>query len=742
MKMRYSFSLAGGIPLAFGAAAALCFCCTPHAVAADLLVSNNKDSGPGSLRQAVLDNNSLGGGNTIAFSNIVTGAITLTNGELLIATDVTLVGPGPRTLAVDGNAVSRVFHVTNAAHAFISGLTITNGMVSVGSPVVGGGIWVDTSTLTLSNCSVSGNYLSGIYNDHSTLTLVNCTVSNNQVTGASGGGIHSYGYAGNATVTAIGCTFSHNTTTGANNGGGAIFSDGNFGSATLLVSNSTFSGNSAYEGGAIYNSGAFGISNSELTVRGCTFADNSSTSGSAIFMNGSNSVVRLGNTILKTAAGSTLDVSGGFLISNFTNDGYNISNDGARGLLTKPTDQINTDPLLDVLANNGGPTLTHALLTGSPAIDRGNSFGLTTDQRGEPRPVDFASITNASGGDGSDIGAFEVGSPRLPSGPFQLDGDATTDGSRGDDWDVVLLGNGGSAIASVFLTDPVNTNADDIFFLGGSKDTLGIQAGPWLFTSAKPQAKDDIEHAFAAAYVAPPNHLIFYFGADRFDTNGTAIGFWFLQNPVSLNPGVTNSSGHPFVGQHADGDILVLCDFSVGSSMTNATVYRWTGNDPTGSLVFVPAPTNTTGSTYVIVNSAPISMPWPYVNKAGTNMPAAGEFLEGAIDLTAFGLDTSASFATFEAETRSSTSPTATLSDFVLGAFDFGRPRLNIQQFGNAAVLSWPSYYTNLTLQSSPNLGSVTNWVNASGSAALIGNQYRQTNSPISGNEFYRLRGN
>jgi Bacterial Ig-like domain len=60
-------------------------------------------------------------------------------------------------------------------------------------------------------------------------------------------------------------------------------------------------------------------------------------------------------------------------------------------------------------ADNGGPTLTHALLEGSPAIDKGNSFGESTDQRGLPRPSDFVGITNAA--DGSDIGAFELQAP-------------------------------------------------------------------------------------------------------------------------------------------------------------------------------------------------------------------------------------------------------------------------------------------------------------------------------------------
>ena len=68
----------------------------------------------------------------------------------------------------------------------------------------------------------------------------------------------------------------------------------------------------------------------------------------------------------------------------------------------------NTDPKLGPLQANGGPTPTHALLSGSPAIDRGHSFGLVTDGRGMTRPVNFAGIPNASGGDGSDIGAFEA----------------------------------------------------------------------------------------------------------------------------------------------------------------------------------------------------------------------------------------------------------------------------------------------------------------------------------------------
>ena len=76
-----------------------------YAAAIDILVTTNADSGNGTLRQAIQFNESLGGGNTIVFSNTVTGTINLTNalGELLITKDVTIVGPGARVLAVSGN---------------------------------------------------------------------------------------------------------------------------------------------------------------------------------------------------------------------------------------------------------------------------------------------------------------------------------------------------------------------------------------------------------------------------------------------------------------------------------------------------------------------------------------------------------------------------------------------------------------------------------------------------------------
>jgi hypothetical protein len=98
-----------------------------------------------------------------------------------------------------------------------------------------------------------------------------------------------------------------------------------------------------------------------------------------------------------------------------TSHGYNlIGNSDGAGITAQTGDQIGTglapiDPLLGQLQDNGGPTKTRALLSGSPAIDRRNSSqSATTDQRGFARPVDDPTRGNATNGDGSDIGAFEM----------------------------------------------------------------------------------------------------------------------------------------------------------------------------------------------------------------------------------------------------------------------------------------------------------------------------------------------
>src|SRR6516225_6447866 len=99
-------------------------------------VTNLADAGPGSLRQAIIDTPA---GGTVDFDPGLSGAITLTSGELLIAKDLTIGGPGADAITVSGNHASRVFHVAASSTVAISGVRIADGLVS-GSSATGGGI--------------------------------------------------------------------------------------------------------------------------------------------------------------------------------------------------------------------------------------------------------------------------------------------------------------------------------------------------------------------------------------------------------------------------------------------------------------------------------------------------------------------------------------------------------------------------------------------------------------------------
>src|SRR5260221_60508 len=116
-----------------------------------ITVSSTADSGAGTLRAALA---SAANGDTIDASG-VTGTILLTSGELLVPNSVTILGPGPANLAVNGNAASRAFNISGTV-VTIAGLTITNGMASGGFPAnYGGGIYIGPRTLNRSNCSFS-----------------------------------------------------------------------------------------------------------------------------------------------------------------------------------------------------------------------------------------------------------------------------------------------------------------------------------------------------------------------------------------------------------------------------------------------------------------------------------------------------------------------------------------------------------------------------------------------------------
>lgn len=284
-----------------------------------------------------------------------------------------------------------------------------NLVTSSTSPLYGGGI-DNSGTITLNDTMVVGNIVAGAGNAGggienrlgSTMTLNNTTVSNNiAIGGSNGGGIDNEGLlnirnsimsgnraesgGGIASRSGLqGLTLINSTV----NGNTAMFGGGLYsGDDRIAITNSTISGNTASlgYGGALYIFPAL----ETTTVNNSTIAGNSS----GVALAGSSRALILRNSLL---ANSTANCSGPLVSYD-----YNLSSDWSCATLTQPHDLNNVNPLVGPLANNGGPTQTHALLSDSPAIDRIPATGVNcpaTDQRGVARPQNSA----------CDIGAYEV----------------------------------------------------------------------------------------------------------------------------------------------------------------------------------------------------------------------------------------------------------------------------------------------------------------------------------------------
>lgn len=409
-----------------------------------VVVTTTDDSGVGSLREAI----SLApSGSVINFA--VTGTITLASFLPNVTQNpLAIIGP-TGGITISGGNLRRVFSVNPGANLSLENLTIANGKADGG---FGGGVYNDDGTLNVTNstfisngASVGGGISNGsggtvnvtnstfssnnaqvggsIFNG-GTLNVTNSTFSNaNGQSGSTGGGIHNdSGGATNITNS----TFSNNHATAA---GGIYNAVG-----TLNLINSTFSGNSATIGGGIFSQGS-------LTVIGSTFSGNSaSNTGGGIYNSGGGTLNVTNSTLYANTANiqggginsgatsnitnstlfsNTAGTSGGgiqinspttlrnTIVANSTNGNCSSSAiDGGNNLesandcgLTASSSITNTNPALGPLANNGGATLTMALLAGSFAIDKGNDATCpATDQRGVTRPI----------GAHCDIGAFEA----------------------------------------------------------------------------------------------------------------------------------------------------------------------------------------------------------------------------------------------------------------------------------------------------------------------------------------------
>ena len=380
----------------------------PVARAATNVVTNLNDSGAGSLRQAIAN---AAPGDTITFA--VTGTITLTSGELLIGKDLTLSGPGASSLSISGNTSiplsSRV--INNSAHLTISGLTIRNGDAGVGS---GGGILnAGTGVLTITNTVITSNNAQkggGVFNSPGgTLQVINSTFSANSSRpfdaglDASGGGVYNVGIA-----SITNSTFSFNS---VHDNGSSLYND-----ATATVANSTFTLGQANTAAVYNNSGALQLNNVTITLNsGRKDSTGLLSNGGSVSLANSiiaaNHTVGGGNNTSLPDCGGTLTSLGHNLIGNATGCALSAGTGDQLGSNLAPI-----DARLGPLTNNGGPTSTHSLLVGSPAIDAGNPAApgsgggacASSDQRGITRPKDG----DGNGSVRCDIGAVELGTDK------------------------------------------------------------------------------------------------------------------------------------------------------------------------------------------------------------------------------------------------------------------------------------------------------------------------------------------
>lgn len=338
-------------------------------IVVDTLADENDGVGVGtgtSLREAIAVAPNGGG---VVFADALFAAgpypkeILLTLGELTLANPATVAGPGANALAVDGNDTTRVFHFT-ATSGEISGLTIRDGLGTTdGAGVANTG----TGELTLNDCALLDNTTTmngsaAIRNQSSGTILANrCLISGNMGTG-NGGAVRN----ASGTMALTDCTLTGNATT-SGTGGGAVSNSG----GTLTMTGCTMTGNDAVgPGGGIRN-----ISGT-VTVRNSVVAGN-------------------------TSSGSTsVDVSGAF-----ASNGTNVIGDktGSASFAADFGPVAASAVIETVLADNGGPMPTFAIVAGGPADDAGTNAdvpaGSTTDARGAA----FPRIVGAA----VDIGAFE-----------------------------------------------------------------------------------------------------------------------------------------------------------------------------------------------------------------------------------------------------------------------------------------------------------------------------------------------
>jgi hypothetical protein len=605
-----------------------------------IVVDNPSDvpvTGQIDLRQAIDQANSDGGGDTIKFDSTVFNTprtVTLTGGQLKLSGNTaptTITGPGANLLFVSGNHASRVFQIDRGVTASISGLTITGGSTITGGGLYhagGGGLYNAGGTVTLTDCTVSGNSGGlfdggGMFNNSGTATLTDCTVSGNSAPNGFGGGLANSG----GTVTLTDCTVSGNSATSVgglfNNGGTATLTDctvsGNSASSsggglfnnggTATLTDCTVSDNSAQKGGGggLVNSGG------KVTLTDCTVSGNSASSGGGLFNSG-------GTATLTdcTVSGNSASSGGGLVNSDGTatltdctvsaNAGGGLLNGGGTATLTDCTVSGNSGSVGGGLLNSGGTaTFTDCTVSGNSTSFYGGGL---LNNRGTATLTDCTVSGNSASSGG---------------GLFNYGGTATLTNT-------IVAGNGGGDVSGGYSGsnnliggDPLLAPLGDY---GGPTQTMALLPGsPAIGTGNPALAVDPTTNqpltADQRGYTPASMADIGAFQDQGFTltpvTGGTpqaaVVGRTFA-NPLAVT--VTAHNAGPFTNPVDGGVIGFTVNPAAGGALANLSAGAAT---ITAGQASVTAAANTVGGSYTVTASAAsVSNPASF---SLTNDPAA-----------------------------------------------------------------------------------------------------------------------
>ncbi len=546
------------------------------------VVRTTDDTAIGSLRGCITWANGNAGTDTVilpanTYTLTLTGAAEDANasGDLDITESLDIVGDGMATTLINGNATTlgeRILHTT-AGNVTLTDLSLQNDNTAVSD--TGGGIRNDGTSLTMTRVSVTGNRTSahggGIYTN-ATMTLTDVEVDNNHSTAGDGGAI----YILNGTNTWTGVTLSNNSASGS---GGAIRNG-----ATLNVFNTTISNNSASSGSAFFH-------NASATFTNTTFYGNTGSTAIAV---GGGASTTLENTIISNPGVANCQQA-------LTSSGGNLETDTDTCGFVTGTDQ-NTVSVANLninatLADNGGYTKTHALNSGSYAIDAAvNANCPATDQRATSRGYDGDASPNSPQSGDCDIGAYESTSPATGVGDGTAPSNKTVlPSATNQAVDVFTLStNTGSDTLTALTVTFTGTNVSDVAASGVKiyKDNNADSewdAGDTLITNGT-ASFSGVTASFSSLSesisTTPTNYIVTYDIVASPGAENTLLAAVTAATVTTNNPpGITDST---------DATLTIASTCSVTTTTDNIAgslrnCITWANGNPGTDTIIVPA---------------------------------------------------------------------------------------------------------------------------------------------------------